>query len=191
MIKVAQIQLKPDIRQQEILTETLRTANKACDEISSVIFEEKLFVSRHLLQQKTYYPIRAKYPSLSAQMVLHCVFKVFDSYKKVRKLAAEEITRVGRFTSCSSLSVTRQHPWEWQWCLSTRTILPSAAASVSISNGATADPNPNSAVAGVVTPNTLISTRRKLSEYWGYVNGPMVVRSHGCDFNCKLPPGRR
>jgi hypothetical protein len=58
-----------------------------------VTFEEKLFVSRHVLQQKTYYPIRAKYPSLSSQMVLHCVFKVFDSYKKVRKLAADEITR--------------------------------------------------------------------------------------------------
>lgn len=91
MIKVAQIQLKPGIRQQEILTETLRTANKACGEISSVTFEEKLFVSRHVLQQKTYYPIRAKYPSLSPQMLLHCVFKVFDSYQKVRKLAAEEI----------------------------------------------------------------------------------------------------
>jgi len=26
-------------------------------------------------------------------MVLHCVFKVFDSYKKIRKLTAEKITR--------------------------------------------------------------------------------------------------
>ena len=62
MIKVAQIQLKPDERQQEILTETLRTANQTCDEISSVTFEEKLFVSRHVLQQKTYYAGPGKVP---------------------------------------------------------------------------------------------------------------------------------
>jgi hypothetical protein len=91
MIKVAQMQLKPDSRQKELLTETIRTANKACDEISLVAFEEKLFVSRHALQQKVYYPIRAKYPSLSSQMVVHCVFKVSDSYKKDRKLAGDQI----------------------------------------------------------------------------------------------------
>jgi len=62
MIKVAQIELKPDTRQKELLTETLRTANKACDEISSVAFEEKLFVSRHALQQKVYYAGLGKVP---------------------------------------------------------------------------------------------------------------------------------
>lgn len=69
MIQVTQLQLKPDVRQQEILSGTLRTADQACDEIASMTFEEKLFVSRHELPQRTYYPIRAKYPSLYSQRV--------------------------------------------------------------------------------------------------------------------------
>jgi len=42
MFQVAQIQGKRGVRQLEILTGTLRTANTACGETSSVTFEEKL-----------------------------------------------------------------------------------------------------------------------------------------------------
>ena len=68
MIKIAQIQLQPDERQFRALRDTMREANNACNEISSIAFEGNIF-HQFRLHKAAYYWIRAKY-SLSAQVVV-------------------------------------------------------------------------------------------------------------------------
>jgi putative transposase len=75
----AQILLNPTPEQAQLLVDTIRQANAACNEVSTFAWEKKLF-RKFDLQKELYYGIKDKY-NLSAQMVVRCLSKVADSYK--------------------------------------------------------------------------------------------------------------
>ncbi|MDE3212730.1 MAG: transposase, partial [Bacteroidota bacterium] len=77
------IKLLPDFRQQESLKKTLALCNDACNEISQLCFEKKIW-SRYAIHHEVYYPIKSSY-NLSSQMVIRCIAKVADSYKLDKK----------------------------------------------------------------------------------------------------------
>lgn len=80
---IAQIKLLPTPEQAAALQRTLETANAACNEISRVAWDQRIF-GKYDLQQLVYQRIKVEY-GLSAQMVIRCLSKVGDSYKLDRK----------------------------------------------------------------------------------------------------------
>jgi len=79
----AQVKLKTTLEQHQALLETLETANAACDEISKVAWENKVF-NQFKIHGLTYYDIRDSF-NLSAQVTVRCISKVTDAYKLDKK----------------------------------------------------------------------------------------------------------
>ncbi|MEM9951036.1 MAG: transposase [Chloroflexota bacterium] len=79
MILTAKIKLQPNETQHDWLLETLERANQACQAISDLAWEHRVF-SKFRLQEMCYYDVRERF-SLSAQMTIRCLAKVADAYK--------------------------------------------------------------------------------------------------------------
>ena len=79
-----QIKLLPTQEQFTFLKNTLIEANTACNEISNIAFEKKLY-NQYKLHHETYHRIKNSF-NLSAQMVVRCISKVTDSYKLDKKV---------------------------------------------------------------------------------------------------------
>ena len=80
---MAQIQLLCNEEQKQALTETLETANKACDYISSLAWSSQVF-GQFKLHKISYHQTKDKFP-LSSQMVIRAISKVADAYKLDKK----------------------------------------------------------------------------------------------------------
>lgn len=80
----AKVKLQPTEEQAALLLETLETANAACNQISEVAWENKVF-SQFKIHRLVYYDIRERF-SLSAQVTVRCISKVADAYKLDRKV---------------------------------------------------------------------------------------------------------
>ncbi|MDE3213946.1 MAG: transposase, partial [Bacteroidota bacterium] len=61
------------------MKKTLALCNRACNEISQICFEKKIW-SRYAIHREMYYSLKSSY-ELSSQMVIRCIAKVADSYK--------------------------------------------------------------------------------------------------------------
>ena len=79
----AKIKLLPNEEERQALLDTLKTANAACNEISSYAWENKVF-RQFNLHKGTYYTIKNSF-ALSSQVVVRCIAKVADSYKLDRR----------------------------------------------------------------------------------------------------------
>lgn len=79
----AKVKLQPTTEQRKALLETLETANQACDYISQVAWQEKVF-NKFGLQKLAYYEAKKEF-GLTAQMVVRCTSKVSDAYKIDKK----------------------------------------------------------------------------------------------------------
>lgn len=77
-----QIKLLPDKDQSELLLKTMKEANNACNAISEIAFTKRMY-NQFRLQKEVYYLIKESF-QLSAQMVIRCISKVADAYKKDR-----------------------------------------------------------------------------------------------------------
>lgn len=111
------LKLLPTHQQAELLLDTIKAANTACNAISDVAWQEKVF-NRHQLHHKVYYDCKANF-KLSAQMAVRSIAKVRDAYKldkkrkrKFRPLGA--IAYDSRIMSYKSDSVVSL------WCLGGR-----------------------------------------------------------------------
>jgi IS605 OrfB family transposase len=78
------IKLLPSEEQTEILLNTIKEANNACNCISEIAWQSKCF-NKFKLQKKCYYQIKSKF-SLSSQIIVRCIGKVSDSYKLDKKI---------------------------------------------------------------------------------------------------------
>lgn len=81
------IKLLPTETQKESLLSTLEEANSACNYISDVAFQKRLF-NQFKLHKETYHHVKNNF-NLSAQIVVRCISKVTDSYKIDRKVIRE------------------------------------------------------------------------------------------------------
>ena len=79
----AQIKLNPTNKQSEILLNTLERVNEACNFISEIAWDTKVF-GQFKLHHLVYNSVRDDY-SLSAQVTIRAIAKVVDTYKLDRK----------------------------------------------------------------------------------------------------------
>lgn len=82
------IKLLPTDEQAELLLDTIKEANKACNEISDIAWQRNTF-QQFRLHRESYHWIKSKYQSLSSQIIIRCISKVADSYKIDRKTKRE------------------------------------------------------------------------------------------------------
>src|SRR5690606_9840874 len=84
MMKLAlKIKLLPTNDQASLLLQTMRVANAACDIISEMAWQEKIF-NKVWLHNQVYYPLRSTF-KLSSQMVIRSITKVCDAYALDKK----------------------------------------------------------------------------------------------------------
>lgn len=79
----ANVKLQPTSEQHRALLQTLEQANAACNQISEVAWQNRVF-SQFKIHKLTYYDLRES-SGLSAQMVVRCISKVADAYKLDRQ----------------------------------------------------------------------------------------------------------
>ena len=81
---ILQIKLLPAKGQAQSLLDTFKSCNSACDQISSIAWQNKTF-NQYKLHHKTYHIIKNIY-NLSAQVVIRCISKVANAYKLDKKV---------------------------------------------------------------------------------------------------------
>jgi len=77
-----QIKLLPSKDQPDLLLKTIREANNACSAISEIAYTKRMY-NQYRLHKEVYYLIKSSF-HLSAQMIVRCISKVTDAYKKDR-----------------------------------------------------------------------------------------------------------
>jgi putative transposase len=77
---IAQLKLQPTPHQAQLLQHTMERANQACNDLSQQAWETRTFRC-YALHKLAYHETRARYPDLSAQVVVRCIAKVSDAYK--------------------------------------------------------------------------------------------------------------
>jgi len=80
---IAQVKLQPTDEQARALLDTLEKANAACNYVSDVAWETRMF-QQFDLHKLVYYPTREKF-GLSAQVTVRIEAKVSDAYKLDRR----------------------------------------------------------------------------------------------------------
>jgi IS605 OrfB family transposase len=78
-----QIKLLPDDDQSESLVNTIKEANRVCNAISEIAWENKVF-NQFKIHRLCYHSFR-KSCNLSSQVIVRCISKVADAYKLDRK----------------------------------------------------------------------------------------------------------
>lgn len=81
------VKLQTTPEQHQALLETLETANAACNYISNVAWNNRVF-NKFRLQKLTYYDLKEQF-GLTAQVVIRCLGKVADAYKLDKKTKRE------------------------------------------------------------------------------------------------------
>ena len=82
MLKILQIKLLPDDKQREAIIDTFMAFNEACNFVSRIAWEKKLF-NKVFLQRIVYRDIREKF-GLAAQLAVRVIAKVVETYKADR-----------------------------------------------------------------------------------------------------------
>ena len=82
MLKILQIKLLPDDKQREAIIDTFMAFNEACNSVSRIAWEKKLF-NKVFLQRIVYRDIREKF-GLAAQLAVRVIAKVVETYKADR-----------------------------------------------------------------------------------------------------------
>ncbi len=87
MLKALQIKLLPNDEQKQALADTFTSFNAACNFVSRIAFDKKLF-NKVFLQRIVYRDIREKF-GLAAQLAVRVIAKVVETYKADRTIFHE------------------------------------------------------------------------------------------------------
>ncbi len=79
MLLTVKVKLYPTEKQHNALLQTMEQFNKACDYISKIAWDNRVF-GKVAIQKIVYYDVRGKF-DLSSQMVVRAIGKVAESYK--------------------------------------------------------------------------------------------------------------
>ncbi|MET0342824.1 MAG: RNA-guided endonuclease TnpB family protein [Polyangiales bacterium] len=82
---IVQVQLRATPKQKDALGRTMRAANAACDWLSARAFESGTF-AQYALHKLAYASCRKRFDALSSQVVVRCIAKVADAYKRDREV---------------------------------------------------------------------------------------------------------
>lgn len=78
------IKLLPTDEQAKLLLNTIKEANAACNTISDIVWQDKIF-NQFKIHNRCYYKVKDSF-NLSSQVIVRCISKVTDSYKIDRKI---------------------------------------------------------------------------------------------------------
>ena len=81
------IKLLPDNQQANVLLDTIKEANYACNYISEIAWKSKVF-NQFKIHKLCYYEVKKRF-NLSSQVIVRCISKVTDAYKLDRKIKRE------------------------------------------------------------------------------------------------------
>jgi IS605 OrfB family transposase len=115
------IKLLPDISQRELLIETIKEANNACNCISNIAWQHQVF-NQFKLHRECYYYIKS-ISKLSAQMIVRCISKVSDSYK-IDKKVKREFRLLGGITYDNRILTYKPNDMVSIWTIEGRTKMP-------------------------------------------------------------------
>lgn len=73
----------PDKEQTNFLLQTIKEANQACNQISEIAWNNKVF-NQFKIHHLAYYPVKNN-SNLSSQVIIRCISKVTEAYKAGRK----------------------------------------------------------------------------------------------------------
>ncbi len=107
------LKLIPSQKQQLSLLETMKAANAACNKISQIVWDKKVF-GQFKIHSLCYYTLKKAYP-LSSQMVVRCISKVCDAYKldKKNKREFRELGAVTYDSRILSYNLKKQQVSVW------------------------------------------------------------------------------
>jgi IS605 OrfB family transposase len=111
------IKLLPTVEQSKLLLETLKEANLACDAISDVAWEKRVF-NCYKLHHQVYYSIKAQY-KLNSEMIVRSIAKVANSYK-VDKKTKRVFKPLGAIAYDSRILNYRKNNIVSLWCIGGR-----------------------------------------------------------------------
>jgi IS605 OrfB family transposase len=81
------IKLIPTKEQEILLIDTIKETNSACNVVSDTAWAKRIF-AQFKLQKECYYIVKNSF-NISAQIAIHCIKKVSDSYKLNKKTKRE------------------------------------------------------------------------------------------------------
>jgi len=114
------IKLLPTNEQAELLLDTIKQANIACNVISDVAWGQRIF-NQFKLHNACYHSVKES-TNLSAQAVVRCISKVADSYK-IDKKTKRRFRELGGITYDSRI-LSFKHDEISIWCIGGRQKIP-------------------------------------------------------------------
>ena len=111
------IKLLPTDEQANLLLETMKEANVACNAMSDVAWEKRIF-NNFKLHHEVYYPYKATF-NLSSQMLVRCIAKVADSYKLDKK-TKRSFKQLGSIAYDSRIMTYKPDNVVSLWCIGGR-----------------------------------------------------------------------
>ena len=111
------IKLLPTDEQANLLLDTMKEANTACNAISDVAWQEKIF-NNFRLHHKVYHSYRATF-NLSSQMLISQIAKVADAYKLDKKVK-RQFKPLGSIAYDSRIMTYKPNNIVSLWCIGGR-----------------------------------------------------------------------
>lgn len=111
------IKLLPDKEQTDLLFNTIKEANAACNSISDIVWRDKVF-NQFKIHNRCYYNIKSSF-NLSSQVIVRCISKVTDSYKIDRKVK-RTFRELGGITYDSRILTYKSNNIVSIWCIGGR-----------------------------------------------------------------------
>lgn len=115
------IKLLPTDGQAELLLDTIKEANKACNVISDVAWKNRIF-NNFKLHHEVYHSYKATF-KLSSQMLIRCIAKVANAYK-VSKKAKREFRMLGGIDYDDRIMTYKPGGIVSIWCIGGRQKIP-------------------------------------------------------------------
>jgi IS605 OrfB family transposase len=115
------IKLLPDKQQSDLLINTIKEANTACNYASDYAWQNKSY-NQFKLHKGVYYNIKSSF-QLSAQMIVRCISKVADAYK-IDKKVKREFRLLGSITYDSRILTYKPNNNVSLWCIGGRQTMP-------------------------------------------------------------------
>lgn len=115
------IKLLPNKEQADLLINTIKESNTACNYASDYAWQNKSF-NQFKLHKGVYHNIKSSF-QLSAQMVVRCISKVSDAYKLDKKVK-REFRLLGSITYDSRILTYKPNNSVSLWCIGGRQAMP-------------------------------------------------------------------
>lgn len=101
MLKTLKLKLCPSSEQRQVLLETMRAFNQACNQLAKYAFEHQVF-NKFELQKRVYSQIREAY-QLGAQLTIRAIAKTVEAIKTHRKSRGPRDQKPSTFRSTGSI----------------------------------------------------------------------------------------